>query len=99
MAAEGHATRARQFASPAVRFSLWDGALALLTAAVEVGFAGTRRTAFGRAAVPVLTGLIALPVAIETAGYTRAAAISALGASGAILTAEAMGEFQGPAAG
>ena len=97
MAAEGHATKARQFSSPAVRFSLWDGALALLTAAVEVGFAGTRRTSFGRVAVPVLTGLIALPVAVETSGYTRAAAVSALGASGALLTAEAMGEFGKPA--
>ena len=96
MAAEGHPIRPRQLASPAVRFSIWDGVLAIATAAVEVGFAGTRKTSFGRVAVPVLTGLIALPVAVETSGYTRAAAVSALGASGAILTAEAMGEFGKP---
>ena len=85
--------RSRPISSPSVRFTLGDGAVAAGVAAVEVLFAGSRRTTFGRLAVPVLTALISLPVAIETTGYTRAAAISGIAASAAIVTAEAAGEF------
>lgn len=94
--AANHALHRRHVASPAERFTVADGIVAVGTAIIDALFVASRRTNSGRVITPLLTVPIAGIVAIETSGYTRAAAISALSTSAGMLGLEATAHLTPP---
>lgn len=88
-ASPGTARHVRPLASPAERFTLADGAVAVGTGATEALLVRTRKTPAGRFWWPAILIPFAGIVAIETAGYTRAMAVSVLATSAGLVAIEA----------
>ena len=79
----------RPLSSPAERFTSADAALTAATGVAEALLVRTRKTPAGRFWWPVIVGLVSVPFAIETQGYTRAVSVGVLAVSSGLVAIEA----------